>query len=95
MHSATNSEGFLKLPRRQFSNSAGAAGLLVDSRVAWAQAYPTRPVRLIVPFRPGGGTTRWRLIGQWLSERIGQTSSLEWPGRRREPWHRGGRARAS
>jgi len=58
--------------------AAGAAGLLADSRVAWAQAYPTRPVRLIVPFGPGGGTDIVaRLIGQWLSERIGQTFVIE------------------
>jgi tripartite-type tricarboxylate transporter receptor subunit TctC len=58
--------------------AAGAAGLLADSRVAWAQAYPTRPVRLIVPFGPGGGTDIVaRLIGQWLSERIGETFVIE------------------
>jgi tripartite-type tricarboxylate transporter receptor subunit TctC len=48
------------------------------SRFAWAQAYPTRPVRLIVPFGPAGGTDiTARLIGQWLSERLGQQFVIE------------------
>lgn len=47
-------------------------------RSAWAQAYPNRPVRLIVPFGPGGGTDIVaRLIGQWLSERLGQQFIIE------------------
>jgi len=51
--------------------AAGAAALA--SRAARAQAYPTRPVRIIVPFAPGGGTDLLaHLFGQWLSQRLGQ-----------------------
>ena len=69
----------MKLPRRTFLHlAAGAAALPATSRFAWAQAYPTRPVRLIVPFGPAGATDiTARLIGQWLSERLGQQFVIE------------------
>src|SRR5205814_4915604 len=57
---------------------AGVAALPAVSRIAWAQTYPTRPVRLIVPLAPGGATDIIaRLIGQWLSERLGQPFIIE------------------
>jgi tripartite-type tricarboxylate transporter receptor subunit TctC len=65
----------MKLPhRRQFLHLVtGAAALPAVSFVARAQAYPTRPVRIVVGFAPGGGNDiNARLIGQWLSERLGQ-----------------------
>ena len=64
----------MKLPRRRFLHlAAGAAALPAVSRFAWAQAYPSRPVRLIVPVAPGGAIDILaRLMGQWLSERLGQ-----------------------
>jgi tripartite-type tricarboxylate transporter receptor subunit TctC len=64
----------LKLPRRNFLHlAAGAAALPVVSRVARAQGYPTRPVRVIVPFAAGGPLDILaRLMGQWMSERLGQ-----------------------
>jgi tripartite-type tricarboxylate transporter receptor subunit TctC len=70
----------MKLPhRRQFLHLvAGAAALSAVSRIAWAQTYPTRPVRIIVPFGPAGATDiTARLIGQWLSERLGQQFVIE------------------
>ena len=70
----------MKLPhRRQFLHlTAGAAALLAVSCVAWAQSYPIKPVRLIVGFAPAGGTDiTARLIGQWLSERLGQQFIIE------------------
>ena len=69
----------LKLPRRTFLHlAAGAAALPALSHVARAQAYPTRPVRIIVPVGPAGGTDIMaRLIGQWLSERLGQQFIIE------------------
>ena len=70
----------MKLPhRRQFLHlAAGATALPALSRIARAQAYPTRPVRVIVPFAPAGTTDILaRLIGQWLSERLGQQFVIE------------------
>src|SRR5215472_4750591 len=59
----------VKLPRRQFLHLAvGAASLTAVSRIAWAQSYPTRPVRIIVATAPGGlPDILARLIGPWLS----------------------------
>jgi tripartite-type tricarboxylate transporter receptor subunit TctC len=69
----------MNLPRRQFLNLAvGAASLPVLSRTARAQAYPARPVRIIVGTAAGGSTDLvGRLIGQWLSERFGQRFIIE------------------
>jgi tripartite-type tricarboxylate transporter receptor subunit TctC len=69
----------MKLPRRQFLHlAAGAAALPAVSRVARAQAYPTRPVRIIVPYAPGGAPDFIaRLLGPWLSERLGQQFIIE------------------
>jgi tripartite-type tricarboxylate transporter receptor subunit TctC len=69
----------MKLPRRQFLQlAAGAAALPAVSRIARAQTYPTRPVRLIVNFTPAGANDfTARLIGQWLSERLGQQFVVE------------------
>jgi tripartite-type tricarboxylate transporter receptor subunit TctC len=64
----------VELIRRQFLQFTTAAlAIPATSPLAWAQAYPSRPVRIIVGFPPGGGTdTTARLIGQYLSERLGQ-----------------------
>ena len=69
----------MKLPRRKFLHlAAGAAALPSVSPVAWAQSYPSRPVRLIVGFPPGGvGDISSRLMGQWLSDRLGQPFVIE------------------
>ena len=70
----------MKLPhRRQFLHlAAGAAAVTAVSRTARAQAYPSRPVRIIVGFAPAGGTDIMaRLIAQWLSERLGQQFVIE------------------
>jgi tripartite-type tricarboxylate transporter receptor subunit TctC len=69
----------MKLQRRHFLHlAAGAAAIPAVSRVGWAQSYPSRPVRLIVPVAAGGGTDIIaRLIGQSLSERLGQQFIIE------------------
>ena len=69
----------MKLPRRKFLHlAAGAVALPAISRVARAQTYPTRPVRLIVGFDAGGAADILaRLMGQWLSERLGQQFVIE------------------
>jgi tripartite-type tricarboxylate transporter receptor subunit TctC len=69
----------MKLPRRKILRlAAGAAALPAVSRVARAQAYPSRPVRWIVGYASGGpNDILARLIGQWLSERLGQPFIIE------------------
>jgi tripartite-type tricarboxylate transporter receptor subunit TctC len=69
----------MKLPRRNFLHlAAGAAALPAISRLASAQAYPARPVRIVVGF-PAGGTSDIvaRVLGQWLTERLGQQFIVE------------------
>ena len=68
-----------KLPRREFLHMAGLAALgSVLARPALAQAYPTRPVRLVIPFNAGGSTDIvGRIMCQWLSERLGQSFVVE------------------
>jgi tripartite-type tricarboxylate transporter receptor subunit TctC len=72
-------EGTVKLPRRKFLRlAAGAAALPAGSWSAWAQAYPSRPVHLLVGFAPGGGTdVMARLLQPALSERLGQQIVIE------------------
>ena len=69
----------MKLPRRKFLRlAAGAVALPVVSRVAFAQAYPSRPVHMIVGFAPGSAPDIVaRLTGQWLSDRLGQPVLIE------------------
>jgi tripartite-type tricarboxylate transporter receptor subunit TctC len=69
----------MKLPRRHFLFlPAAAATLLTGTRIARAQAYPMRPLRLIIGYPPGGSADiTARLIGQWLSERLGQPFIIE------------------
>src|SRR5712671_1758918 len=69
----------MKLPRRTFLHlAAGAAAFPAVSGVAGAQAYPSRPVRWVVGFPPGGSTDMVaRIIAPWLSERLGQQIIIE------------------
>jgi tripartite-type tricarboxylate transporter receptor subunit TctC len=69
----------VKLPRRQFLHlAAGAVALPALSRIAWAQNYPTRPVRIVVGFPPGTSSDiTARLIAEWLSQRLGQQVLVE------------------
>jgi tripartite-type tricarboxylate transporter receptor subunit TctC len=69
----------MRFSRRQFLHlGAGAVAFPAVSRIARAQTYPTRPVRLIVGFPPGGASDiTARLMGQWLSERLGQQFVIE------------------
>jgi tripartite-type tricarboxylate transporter receptor subunit TctC len=69
----------MKLPRRTFLHlAAGAAVLLAVSHIAWAQTYPTRPVRIVIPYAPGGPTdTFGRLMAQRLSEHFGKQFYVE------------------
>ncbi len=69
----------MKFSRRQLLHlAAGAGALPVLSDIAEAQAYPTRPVRLIIGYPPGGSADiTARLMGQWLSERLGQPFIIE------------------
>src|SRR3954462_11739569 len=69
----------MKYPRRKFLHLAAAAvALPAAPRMTWAQAYPTRPVRMIVGFAAGQAIDILaRLVGQWLSERLGQQFVIE------------------
>src|ERR1700678_2893273 len=69
----------MKIPRRHVLRlAAGAAALPAVFRVAWAQTYPTRPVRILLGLAPGGSVDMVvRLMGQWLSERLGQPFIIE------------------
>ena len=69
----------MKLPRRTFLHlAAGAAALPAVSRIAWAQAYPARPVHWIVSFAAGGANDIVaRIVGQYLSDHLGQQFIIE------------------
>jgi tripartite-type tricarboxylate transporter receptor subunit TctC len=69
----------MKPPRRAFLQlTAAAAALAAEPRIGWAQTYPSRPLRWIVGFPPGGGADAVaRILGPWLSERLGQQVVIE------------------
>jgi tripartite-type tricarboxylate transporter receptor subunit TctC len=69
----------MRLPRRQVLRlAAGAAALRAASRIAKAETYPSKPVRFIIGYTPGGSADiAARLMGQWLSERLGQSFIVE------------------
>src|SRR5437660_95582 len=83
----------MNFPRRRVLHlAASAVAVATVSRTARGQAYPTRPVRIIVGFSPGGtADIAARLIGQWLSERLGQQFVIEnRPGAGKQYRRRGG-----
>src|SRR5262249_11163176 len=69
----------MRLARRKFLHlAAGATALPAITRLAWAQSYPTRPVSIIVPFPPGGGTAfAARMVGEHMSRTLGQRFVIE------------------
>jgi tripartite-type tricarboxylate transporter receptor subunit TctC len=68
----------MRLPRRKFLHLAAGAALPAIARSAWAQSYPTRPVSIIVPFAPGGGTDfAARVVGEHMSRTLGQRFVIE------------------